>query len=109
MAAPNTVGCLEKNSTARPLFLNGSNYCYWKVRMIVYLQSVDHSSWEAVANGPHVHTSTFGCRTFEKPFKDWDETINKKRVNRCYSYESPYYGLSTGEFNIISMCARSKE
>ena len=29
-------------STSRPSFFDGNDYAYWKVRMIIYLQSIDY-------------------------------------------------------------------
>ena len=35
----------EGQSIARPPMFNGNNYAYWKVRMGIYLSSVDYDVW----------------------------------------------------------------
>lgn len=57
MATSNNGSYLEGNSTMRPPLFNGSNYNYWKTRMMIYLQFKDYNLWEAVVNGPHVRTT----------------------------------------------------
>ena len=34
-----------------PLLFDGTNYAYWKVRMRVFLQSLDDKVWQAVEIG----------------------------------------------------------
>lgn len=52
----------EGGSTTCPPVLDGSNYSYWKARMIAFLKSIDNKTWKAVANGwgPPVVTDTKG-------------------------------------------------
>jgi len=35
----------------RPPLLDGSNYDYWKSRMIAFLKSIDSKTWKAVLRG----------------------------------------------------------
>lgn len=41
----------EGSSTIRPPILDGTNYTYWKVRMIAFLKSMDNKTWKAVMTG----------------------------------------------------------
>jgi hypothetical protein len=43
----------EGSLTFRPPFFKGSDYSYWKVRMIIYFQSIDYDLWLSIENGPH--------------------------------------------------------
>ena len=49
------VGMLpEGNSATRPPLFNGNNYGYWKVRMIIFLQSMEYELWEVIEKGPYI-------------------------------------------------------
>jgi len=34
-----------------PPILDGSNYDYWKVRMVAFLKSIDNRTWKVVLKG----------------------------------------------------------
>ena len=53
-----------------PLLFDGTNYAYWKVRMRVFLQSLDDKVWQAVE---------IGWKPKEVP-ADWDEAKIKART-----------------------------
>ena len=61
----------EGGSTTRPPILDGSNYSYWKARMIAFLKSIDNKTWKAVVNGwsPPQVTDT-EVKVGHKPEKD---------------------------------------
>jgi len=44
----------EGASINRPPLFTGENYPFWKVRMQIFLESVDRGIWDAVLNGPFV-------------------------------------------------------
>ncbi|MCI56665.1 gag-pol polyprotein, partial [Trifolium medium] len=35
----------------RPALLDGSNYDYWKSRMVAFLKSIDNKTWKTVVKG----------------------------------------------------------
>lgn len=41
----------EGQSIARPPMFNGNDYAYWKVRMGIYLSSVDYDVWDIIETG----------------------------------------------------------
>ena len=41
----------EGGSVNRPPVLDGTNYGYWKARMIAFLKSLDSRTWKAVIHG----------------------------------------------------------
>jgi len=41
----------EGGQVNRPPTLDGSNYDYWKVRMIAFLKSIDNKTWNVVLKG----------------------------------------------------------
>ena len=38
--------------TTRLPFFDGNDYPYWKIRMRIYLQTLDYEIWEVVCDGP---------------------------------------------------------
>ena len=45
---------VECTSINRPLMFGGVNYAFWKIRMKIFMESIDMGIWDAVANGPFV-------------------------------------------------------
>ena len=82
-----------------PLF-DGTNYAYWKVRMRVFLQSLDEKVWQAIEIG------------WTKPIDataDWDDAkikaanFNSKVLNALFSM------VTNEEFKKISSTKTAKE
>ena len=44
----------EGSAVNRPPMFNGMNYAFWKVRMQIFMESIDVLIWEAVVHGPYV-------------------------------------------------------
>ena len=82
-----------------PLF-DDTNYAYWKVRMRVFLQSLDEKEWQAVEIG--------WTKPKEAP-ADWDEAkikaanFNSKALNALFSV------MTNGEFKKISSIETAKK
>ena len=49
----NRVLLLEGHSIHQPPFFNGTNYSYWKNRMMVFLRSQDYEVWRVIDKGPY--------------------------------------------------------
>ena len=82
-----------------PLF-GGINYAYWKVRMRVFLQSLDEKVWQAVE---------IGWTKPKEALADWDEAkikaanFNSKALNTLFS------AVTNEEFKKISSTKVEKE
>ena len=82
-----------------PLF-DGTNYAYWKVRMRVFLQSLDEKVWQAVEIGWIKPTEVSA---------DWDdakikaENFNSRALNALFS------AVTNEEFKKISSIEIAKE
>ena len=82
-----------------PLLFDGTNYAYWKVRMRVFLQSLDDKVWQAVE---------IGWKPKEVP-ADWDEAkikvakLNSRVLNALFS------AVTNEEFKKISSTETAKE
>ena len=83
-----------------PPFFDGSNYAFWKVRMLAFLWSIDESVWDAVEIG---WTMSEGTKS------TWDKVAlvaanaNSKALNAIFS------GVSLDEFHKISHVSIAKE
>nr|CAD1837201.1 unnamed protein product [Ananas comosus var. bracteatus] len=91
---------LEGQSIARPPCFTGSNYTNWKVRMQIFLQSLDFDLWDIVENGytkPITATSTWKAEDKGK------FNLNSKAMNALHC------ALDSNEFNRISTCETAKE
>lgn len=57
------------NFNTKPPLLNGSNYSYWKGRMIVYLWSIHYNLWDNVVKGLDVPKTIIDGKTINKPLE----------------------------------------
>jgi len=42
----------EGSVVNRPPMFNGMNYVFWKIRMRIFMESIDALIWEVVVHGP---------------------------------------------------------
>ena len=82
-----------------PLF-DSTNYAYWKVRMRVFLQSLDEKVWQAIE---------IGWTKSKEALVDWDDpkikaaNFNNRALNALFS------AVTNGEFKKISSTEITKE
>ena len=82
-----------------PLF-DGINYAYWKVRIRVFLQSLDEKMWQAVEIG------------WTKPTKapvDWDDAKIKAANFNSRALNALFNVVTNEEFKKISSTKIAKE
>ena len=83
-----------------PLLFDGTNYAYWKVRMRVFLQSLDEKVWQAIEIG--------WTKPKEVP-TDWDDAkikavnFNSRALNALFS------AVTNEEFKKISFTEIANE
>ena len=65
-----------------PLFC-GLNYQFWKVRMKIFVESIDRGIWDAIGNGPFIPKSEKDNVSIEKPLSEWTESESKKVKFDC--------------------------
>ena len=66
--AYNNNNITESQSINRPPFFDGLNYNYWKVRMVIYLKSINFELWDIVINDYTIYNTSY---------KDWSEEEKK--------------------------------
>ena len=90
----------RRQSLIIPPLFDGSNYAYWKVRLGVFLQSLDEKVWRAVEIG--------WTKPTEVP-ADWDDVkikaanFNNRALNALFS------AIINEEFKKISSTKTAKE
>ena len=56
-----------------PLFF-GLNYQFWKVRMKIFVESIDMGIWDAIEDGPFIPKVEKYNVSIEKPWSQWTES-----------------------------------
>ena len=82
-----------------PLF-DGTNYAYWKVRMIALLQSLDEKVWQAVE---------IGWTKPKEALADWDEAKIKAENFNSRALNALFNAVTNEEFKKISSTKTAKE
>ena len=82
-------------SINRPPLFTGENYPFWKVRMQIFVESVDRGIRDAVLNGPFVLVNVVNEVQEPKSFAQWTADENRR---------AQYDVLTLDEFYRISVC-----
>ncbi|XXG89743.1 hypothetical protein AAC387_Pa12g1673 [Persea americana] len=95
--------------TNKPPLLDGSNYAYWKAKMVAFLKAIHLKVWKSAVNGYSLPTITTDGITGPKPEDKWTKeeelatTCNSRALNAIYN------GVSMSEFCRIFTCTTAKE
>src|ERR1044072_1635351 len=104
----------EGGSVTRPPVLNGTNYNYWKARMIAFLKSIDNKTWRAIVKGwtpPVVKTiGESSTTTIEyKKEEDWTKEEEEEAWANSKALNAIFNGVDKNMFRIINTCVVAKE
>jgi len=91
-----------------PLFC-GLDYQLWKVRMKIFVESIDRGIWDGIVNGPFVPKIEKDNVFIEKPWSQWTESETKKAQHDCIAKNIISSALNSNEFFKVSKCAFAKE
>ena len=83
-----------------PPYFNGSNYTFWKVRMIAFLCSIDEAVWDAVE---------IGWTRSEVAKSTWDKVAFATSNANSKALITIFCGVSLDEFHRISHITIAKE
>src|SRR3954464_7201440 len=94
----------------RPPILDGSNYDYWKPRMVAFLKSVDSKAWRAVNKGwEHpVITEKDGKKTL-KPEEEWDKDEEALALGNSKALNALFNGIDRNIFRLVHQCELAKD
>ena len=90
----------RSQSLNAPLYFDGSNYVFWKVRMHAFLCTIDETIWDSIENGYVRHTTA-------KP--EWDKAAFALANANSKAINSIFCGVSTDEFHKVSHVKTTKK
>ena len=93
----------------RPPMFGGVSYAFWKIRMKIFMESIDIGIWDAVANGPFVPVQVVKEETMKKPWSEWSETERKNAQYDSLAKNIITSALNMDEFFRVSQCNSAKE
>ena len=96
----------------KPPLLDGSNYDYWKPRMIAFIKSMDDQAWKAVIKGwepPKVNDDKGNPTDVVKDEEDWDDADYKGSVGNSKAMNALFNGVNKNIFRLIEHCTITKE
>jgi len=99
----------EGASINRPPLFCGVNYQFWKVRMKIFVESIDKGIWNAIKNGPFIPMVEDEKFISKKPWSQWTEQESKKAQYDCIAKNIITFALSSDEFFRVSQCESAKE
>ncbi|TYK26904.1 gag-proteinase polyprotein [Cucumis melo var. makuwa] len=100
----------EGCATNKPPLLDGTNYGYWKARMMVFLKSLDLNCWRVVMvrwQQP-MKTSENGVVTQKTELK-WLKPEDEVVVGNCQALNALFNAVDPHVFKLINTCTPVKE
>ena len=99
----------ESASINRPRLFCGLNYQFWKVRMKIFMESLDKGIWVAIENGHFILKFEKDGSVIETPWSQWTDAESKKAKFDCIVKNIITSALNSEEFFRVSQCKSSKE
>ena len=103
--AENKLSFAEGASIHKPPMFSGVNYQFWKVRMKIFIESIDRVIWNAIVNGPYIPISVVNGISVAKPFDELTERVQYD----CVAKNTITSALNLDEFFRVSQCSSAKE
>jgi len=94
---------LDKTKLLLMVFTD-ENYPFWKVKMQIFVESIDRGIWDAILNGPLVPTITVNNLQEPKPFSQWNVEENRRAQYDVRARNIISSTLTFDEFYRISVC-----
>ncbi|XP_058783859.1 uncharacterized protein LOC131658599 [Vicia villosa] len=96
----------------RPPVLDGSNYDYWKPRMVSFLKSIDIKVWKAVLKGwthPVIMGEYNQPKNVLKPEVDWKQEEDKLALANSKAFNAIFNGIDKNIFRLVNTCEVAKD
>jgi len=107
--AENKLPFAEGASIHRPPMFSGVNYQFWKVRMKIFIKSIDRGIWNAIVNGPYILAYVVNGIYVAKSFDELTDVENKHVQYDCVAKNIITSALNLDEFFRVSQCISAKE
>ncbi|GAU51065.1 hypothetical protein TSUD_411780 [Trifolium subterraneum] len=96
----------------RPPLMDGSNYDYWKAKMMAFIKSLDSKSWKAILTAwehPVIRDKD-GKTTGElKPEAEWTKEEDELAHGNSKALNALFNAVDNNIFRIIKQCSVAKE
>ena len=102
----------EGGPVNRPPILDGSNYEYWKARMVAFLKSLDSRTWKAVIKGwehPKMLDTEGKPTDGLKPEEDWTKEEDELALGNSKALNALFNGVDKNIFRLINTCTVAKD
>src|SRR4051812_546237 len=94
----------------RPPILDGSNYDYWKPRMVAVIKSVDRKTWRAVESGwKHLEKIMEDGTTILIPETQWSKNEEELALGNSKALSALFNGIDKNIFRLVQHCELGKE
>ncbi|XP_058733603.1 uncharacterized protein LOC131605239 [Vicia villosa] len=93
-----------------PFLLYGSNYDWWKVRMMAFLKSMENKAWKVVLKGfNHLIVKDKDWNVSFKPEDDWYDEDDKLALGNSKALNALFNGVDKNIFKLINTCTVAKD
>ncbi|CAJ2663332.1 gag-protease polyprotein [Trifolium pratense] len=100
----------DGGSLNRPPVLDGSNYDYWKARMVAFLKSMDYRAWKTIIKGlTHPIFTAEDGTTSLKPEADWSVSEDTEATGNSKALNAIFNGVDKNMFKLINTCTEAKQ
>src|SRR4030066_1239684 len=102
----------KKGNVNKPPILDGTNYDYWKSRMVAFLKPLDSKTWKAVVKGwehPRIKDKDAKDTAELKPEEDWTDDKDKLALGNSKALNSLFNGVDKNVFRLIKSCVVAKD
>ena len=102
----------NEGNVNKPPILDGTNYDYWKARMVAFMKSLDIKTWKAVVKGwehPKVKDKDRKDTAEFKPKEDWTDDEDKLALGNSKALNALFNGVDKNVFRLIKSCVVAKE
>jgi len=96
-------------SIHRPPMFYGLNYQFWKIRMQIFIESIDKGIWDAIVNGIYTPKCVVENKQVDKPWSEWTDEERRRAQYYCNAKNIITSSLSMDEFFRVSKCKNAKE
>jgi len=70
-------------SIHRPSMFCGLNYQFWKIRMQIFIESIDKGIWDEIVNGPYTPKCIVENKKVDKPWSEWTDEERRRGQYDC--------------------------
>jgi len=99
----------EGASIHRPPMFCGLNYQFWKIRMQIFIESIDKGIWDAIVNGPYTPKCVAENKQVDKPWSEWNDEERRRAQYDCNAKNIITSSFSMDEFFRVSQCKNAKK